>query len=230
MRVAVIRDEIEQIASSADSISVELNDMTSGETVELTDSLIGIGEGQLSHLFYTQAPILGDRDYRITATGPAGGTSNKQTTVPGRIAFTLNTPTNAQGGSSYIQTITFANLPRRPEMFDIVYTVLRNGTGDPIRVVFQYRELMVEVPTVSGYQVGVRLEHDRVTVMNTLGLPLENETTVLQAVSLEYELLSDEWRVTRDPNDLDFFGSAATYVESWTLSDAVLDDIGYATP
>ncbi|NND73023.1 MAG: DUF4249 family protein [Rhodothermales bacterium] len=230
VRVAIIRNEIEQVASLNDSLSVELRDLNTAAVTAMTDSLVSLGDGERAHLFFTDIPILGDRDYRITATGPGGGTSAQQTTVPGRIAFARNTATNGQGTGQYVQTLTFANLPLRPESVDVVYTVLRNGTGDAIRVVIPYRDLMVQVPTISGYQLTVRLEQDRITVLSVLGLPIENGTTVLQNVSLEYALLSDEWRIPRNPNRLDFFASAASYVEEWTLPESVLDDMGYATP
>ena len=229
VRVAVLREEIEQVASTSDSISVELQDLTNLETSALTDSLIAVGDGQISHLFYTDTPIVGDREYRISATGP-GGSFSWQTAVPGPIALSQHAPSTNQTGGQYLQKLSFPNLVLRPETLDIVYTVLTVGSSNPIRVVVPYRDSMVLDADISGYTVTLRLEVDRVTVMNVLGLPLENETTVLQHISAEYDLLSDEWRASRGPNELGFFASAASYTEQWTISDTVLREIGYASP
>lgn len=228
VRVQMVRRSIASSATLEDGLDVTLLNTATGIASSLTDSLIATDDGGLAHLFYTTIPIADGTRYSLTATSDAGQETVRSTLVPGRAGFSVDSVNTNQ--ISIGQTIHLG-IPTIPDDLSIVYTVRRSGDTTSTRIEMPYTDAVVRSEGSSSIEVVVRLENDRLIILDMLGLPPDDGTTELADVAVQYVLLSDEWDQDQPGSeDLNFFASTATFSQSWSLSNFVLEQIGYAVP
>ena len=230
VRIQVVRREIERDASLGDGLTAVLKNINTGTDFLMTDSILTLETERKVHLFYLQEPVEAGSNYELEVTGINGGRSVHSTNLPVRGSFLPAPVENIASQEPIVQPIRLSDLDRQPHNVTVIYTVLRNGTGEPIEVSFPYDNFLVAENNGFNYTIDVRLGIDRTNVIAALSLPQTDATTVLQNISLSYELFSDEWSQESVPTDVSFFGSAATFDETWTLPDVALSALMYAVP
>ncbi len=229
VRTQIVRQEIETDASLDDGLVVELANQTSGQSVSMTDSLLILPSGKATHLFYTTEPIDAGANYQIIASLLGENETVRTTRIPGE-TLVIRDGAEVDATSSFVtQVLNLPELIERPQKVSIVYSVLINGTADPVEVSLPYDNLVSFSPNnFDGYRVTVRLSFDRTIVLSALNILPADTTTVLQSINLEYSLFSSEWRTPQLPTESSFFGSAATFRDKWTLSETQKKLIGYS--
>ncbi len=226
VRVQIVRQSILSSASLDDGITVDLRNTSTATTESMIDSLFELPGGEKVHVFYSTNPVQEGTEYQLLARAKGGAIVSESTRVPSRARLILEPPTTAQ--LTVTQDLELRDLRAVPRELSIRYTLLRNGNGPPVTVSIPYRD--AATLSTSGVDLRVRLEADRSIIFSQLGISLSDRTTVLEKVEIVYEILSQEWNFEPQNDQINFFGSAATFTESWTLADNILADLGYAVP
>lgn len=226
VRVQVVRRTINSTASLDDGISAVLENVGAGTSTTLADSIVTTENGDLAHLFFTSSPIAAGTRYRLVASSDDGEQTIRRTTVPVRGGFSLDSVGTSQ--LSISQTVHLG-LSEIPNDLSVIYTVQVVGNPSPTRIELPYDNSAIRTET--SIDLTVRLQTDRTLILDMLGLPSDDGTTALLGVAVEYVRFSPEWDAALLPrDDLNFFGSKASFNHSWHLSNQVLDDLGWAVP
>lgn len=212
-----------------DVASVETMDLTSGDVLAWSDSLLDLVDGGTGLLYFGKFRPIQGRSYRIEVRRSDGASTTAVTTVPDAPALSVRRPDRSFVGTLE-QGLLFAGVTRAPEHIVVNYAVTFGTLSTPLEVKLPYN--VVGVPEGSGWRVVVRLTRDKSTVLGRLDLTT-NDPVALHTLSIDLRLLSDDWPIdepgvmeTNVTNGFGFFGSAATHRATWVLDSLYVRELG----
>ncbi len=212
-----------------DVASVETIDLTSGQVLAWSDSLVDLVDGGTGLLYFGRFRPIRGRSYRIEIRRSDGATTTAVTTVPDVPALSVRRPDHSFIGWLE-QGLLFNGVTRAPEHVVVNYAVTFGTLSVPLEVKLPYT--VVGVPEESGWRVIVRLTRDKSKILERLGLTT-NDAVTLHALSIELRLLSDDWPIgepgvveTNVTNGFGFFGSAAMDRATWVLDSLYVRELG----
>lgn len=246
VRVVPLRQRIEVPAPGPLDVQVTVEDLETGTTYPLRDSLVTFADGSYGHVFYALFEPIHDHAYRLTVRRPDGPTTTAETTVPPFAYAEVGAPV-AQGGAT-TQRIRWYGIDYVPHRVEAWYRLGGSGPREP------FQDIPVVYPPgrlggVQGdaWEVLVFLEADRDSIFEMLGFssgtdfpyPLYNVGMRITEPDAAWrppggvwdpEVLAQPGVFSNVENGFGFFGAVSEPTVEWTLSPEITRRIGFPYP
>lgn len=201
-----------------------------GDPLAWQDSLIRLDDGTTGLLFFTPTRVQPGSRYRLEIAGPRGDMTTATTTVPAQPTLRIG-PVRSIGNDFHEQDVAWEDVVRAPVRVTLAYLVQLPGSAEPDTVIVTYRE--TGQPVGNDWSFPIDLSAHREEVLARLDRPSTDRTLVLNGIAMTIEQRSAEW-FRQEPVNITggfgFFGSLGTTTRTWTLSPAVVRDVGFQPP
>lgn len=151
--------------------TVTFENLTSGQTAMLRDSLVSLPDGATVHLFWTTTPFQGGNAYRLRAARDADPSAASEATFqvpePGLV------PLNESDPAASLRPLLLNGILARPFEIEVVYEVRREDTGATAIVRSSYS------PINQTTEIRVQLAADAVRIRTALRVETGNPTPVV---------------------------------------------------